>query len=124
MTLDFAAQGPLAGRRILVVEDDFFVADSLALYLRALGADVAGPAPTVEAALDLIGGAERLDGAVLDIQLRGKLVYGVADALTARGVHFVFATGYGPDAIPKRYNDAPRYTKPVEGERLVCLLTR
>ena len=122
MTGDPVAQCRLAGRRILVVEDDFFVADSLALYLRSQGADVVGPAPTVEAALDLIHGADRLEGAVLDVNLRGKLVYPVADALTARGVRFLFATGYGTEAIPKRFENAPRGTKPIDGEELVRLL--
>ena len=121
MTASSVAEGQLAGRRILVVEDDFFVADSLALYLRWRGAEVVGPAPTVEAALGLIDGA-RLDGAVLDVKLRGNYVYPVADALTARGVRFVFATGYGAEAIPNRYAGAPRGTKPIEADEIVRLL--
>jgi hypothetical protein len=55
-----------------------------------------------------------LDGAVLDVKVRDDLVFPVADALRARGVPFVFVTGYEQQAIPDRYSDAEHYRKPLD----------
>jgi CheY-like chemotaxis protein len=92
----------LAGLRLLVVEDDFFIADDLARDLRASGAEVVGPVSNVDSALKLLGATAQLDGAVLDINLQGELAFAVADQLLERKVAFVFATGYDADPIPHR----------------------
>jgi len=76
----------IAGRIVLVVEDEFFVADSLRLYLEQQGAVVVGPVATVDDALEVIGRAERLDAGIVDVNLQGKRAFPVADALAARGV--------------------------------------
>jgi len=107
----------LAGRRILLVEDDFIIADDFAATFVAAGAEVVGPAATPGKALELIERTERLDGAVLDINLQGDLVYAVVDALQARGVPVIFASGYDRAAIPERYADIPFCEKPVDPAR-------
>jgi CheY-like chemotaxis protein len=111
------------GCRYLVVEDEYFIAADLTHLLESLGIEVVGPAASVQEALRLVendGG--RLDGAVLDINLRDERVYPVADALRARGVPFVFTTGYDAAGVPSSYADAPRCEKPVDKARLVrCL---
>lgn len=117
-----SAQGIIAGRRVLVVEDEYFLADRLARDLCALGAEVVGPVPSVDDALDLVEGGARLDGAVLDINLQGEMVYPVADALRARGVPFVFATGYDRTSIPAPYREVPRCEKPVDAQRIAAAL--
>lgn len=104
---------PLAGRRVLLVEDEFFLADDLARALAAQGAAVIGPAATTDDALDLIERDGRLDGAVLDLNPHGEMAFPVADALLARGVPFVFATGYDAASIPARYAGVTRCEKPV-----------
>jgi CheY-like chemotaxis protein len=114
----------LTGRNILIVEDEFFIADSLAMLLESLGAAIVGPASSVAAALDLIRTADRLDGAILDLNLQGQHAFPVADALVTRGVPFVFVTGYGSNSIPERYGQVPRCTKPFQAEDLVELLDR
>jgi CheY-like chemotaxis protein len=87
----------LEGRHILVVEDDYLVAQVLVDLLEDAGAEVIGPIGWIDEAIALIeDGSQKLDGAVLDINLHGKKSYPVADALAARSVGFVFATGYGP----------------------------
>src|SRR3954470_681835 len=89
------------GRRLLIVEDDYLIAADLASSLEELGAEVIGPAGTVEDALELVQrSGETLDGAVLDINLREQRVYPVATALARHGVPFVFVTGYDTVAIP------------------------
>jgi len=84
----------LKGKRILVVEDEALIAVMVEDMLIEMGSEVVGPAATIEQALALAR-AEQLDGAVLDVNVRGERIDPVADALAARGVPMLFATGYG-----------------------------
>jgi len=105
----------LKGRRLLLVEDDYLIAADLTRTLERLGAEVLGPAGSVEDALDLLATANgRLDGAVLDINLGDEQVFPVADALMAQDAPFVFVTGYDAVVIPEAYGAAPRLEKPVD----------
>ena len=113
---------PLAGRRVLIVEDNFHIAVAMARVLKAQGAEIIGPVGTVEEALALIAGGERIDGAVLDINLRGKMVYPVVDLLHSKGVPLVFMTGYDERSIRRAYAGVPCMQKPVTVERLVQAL--
>jgi CheY-like chemotaxis protein len=117
-----AAGKGLAGKRLLVVEDEYMIARDLTWALEGAGAQVVGPVGTVAGALQLIESGGRLDGAVLDISLRDELVYPVADALVARGVPFVFATGYDRAIVPPHYTHTPRCEKPVDKLKLMRLL--
>jgi CheY-like chemotaxis protein len=115
---------PLQGRRLLIVEDDFLIAWDLASSLEDHGISVVGPTGSVEEALDLVESqGERLDAAVLDINLRDQRVYPVANALAARGVPFVFTTGYDAVAIPEPYSSALRCEKPVDKIQLLRWLS-
>lgn len=113
---------PLAARRILVVEDEFLIADEMAEALSAHGAQVVGPAPSVVAALDLIEREAALDHAVLDINLRGQTVFPVAEALWRRAVPFIFTTGYDTALIPPPFANVPRLIKPLRPETVVAIL--
>jgi CheY-like chemotaxis protein len=105
----------LGGLAILAVEDEVLIADELTQALQQFGARVLGPVGYLHEALVVLENADGLDGAVLDLNLHGEPVYPLADALTERGVPYVFLTGYAASAaIPARYNDVPRYEKPVE----------
>jgi hypothetical protein len=85
---------------------------------------VVGPVGSVDEALTLVKReADRLDGAVLDINLRDEHVFPVADLLTERGVPFIFTTGYDGVALPKRYASAPRCEKPVDKMQLLRSLS-
>jgi CheY-like chemotaxis protein len=114
----------LRGRRLLVVEDEYLVAIDLAEALANLGVEVIGPAGSVDEALNFVetAGAE-LDAAVLDINLRDDRVFPVAEVLAARGVPFVFTTGYDAVAIPNAFVDIPRCEKPVDRGQLIRLLS-
>ena len=117
------SQPSLSGRRILVVEDEFFVADDLVQALTRLGAEVLGPVATREEALDLLSTGERIDLAVLDINLEGESVFPVADTLIEQGVPILFATGYDQAAIPAQYQQVLRWEKPFAPEALAHALS-
>lgn len=112
----------LKGKRILLVEDEYFIAQDMARAMAEAGAVVVGPAATVAEALRLIAASGALDAAVLDINLQGEMVFPVADALTTRGVPFVFATGYDRESIPERFSRRIRCEKPVRPDRVARAL--
>ena len=119
---DPSSASALRGRRILVVEDEYMMAEDLRRDLEKVGAQVVGPVPTVADALKLLAQVDTLDGAVLDVNLRGEKAYPVADALRERSVPFVLATGYEQWALPKPYKDVPRCDKPVDLRHLARAL--
>jgi CheY-like chemotaxis protein len=110
---------PLQGSRILVVEDEYYLADEARMILSQVGADIIGPVPTVQQANAVLASNERIDGALLDVNLRGELVFELADALQARGIPFAFATGYDGDVLPDRFADRRVLGKPVRPEELI-----
>lgn len=113
---------PLAGKRVLLVEDEVLIAEMVADMLVGLGATVVGPATTLEAGLALAG-SEDVDAAVLDINLRGERIDPVADLLEARGIPVLFATGYGT-AAGAGQRDGLVIDKPYSQERLASALGR
>jgi DNA-binding NtrC family response regulator len=115
----------LSGCRVLVVEDEMIVAWLLEDILSDLGCAVVGPAASVKQALAMVG-AEAIDAAVLDVNLDGEMSYPVADALAARGVPFVFSTGYDKNRLLDGYRTFPALQKPFHrsdlGDTLAKLL--
>ncbi|HEX2633352.1 MAG TPA: response regulator [Bradyrhizobium sp.] len=116
-----SAADKLSGQRVLIVEDEYFLAQDLAEYLNHLGVEVVGPVGTVTDALELLHYAD-IQGAVLDINLRGERVYPVADVLEQKQVPFVFASGYGGELEPNAYTDIPRCIKPLDFAELANTL--
>jgi CheY-like chemotaxis protein len=112
----------LAGKRILVVEDEVLIAVMVTDMLAGLGVTVIGPATTIEAGLSLAG-SESFDAAVLDINVRGERIDPIADLLVARGIPMLFATGYGMGmgAVAERRN-ASVIDKPYTQEKLASAL--
>ena len=102
----------LAGLRLLVVEDDYMIAEDISMQLEDFGCDVAGPVGTIEEALGMLkrGG---LDGALLDANLNGESSAPIAVALNDASIPFVVATGYGSRELSDGALDAaPRIIKP------------
>ncbi|PRH89288.1 response regulator [Labrys okinawensis] len=87
----------LHGMRLLIVEDEIFLAGDLADYFEEKGAVILGPAPTIEAAQDHVTSA---NAAILDVNINGKMVFPIADRLLALGIPFVFFSSYDEDVIP------------------------
>jgi CheY-like chemotaxis protein len=112
----------IKGRRLLVVEDDYFIVEDLLRELEQAGVEAVGPVPNLGQAMKLLGSSKELDGAILDIDLQGELVFPLADALLSRDIPFVFLTGYEPAMIPPRFNHVPHCTKPVQFSTLADAL--
>lgn len=107
-----AKTASLDGLRILIAEDNLFAAMELEQAVSSLGCRPVGPVAKMQQALDLAR-SEALDGALLDVDLRGELVFPVAEELERRGIPVVFASGYDNGPIfPERFVDFPRLRKP------------
>ena len=118
------AEQRLQGRHVLVVEDEYLIAELLGYGLEGAGAVVVGPAASVASALDLIQSGERIDAAVLDMNLQGERSYPVADLLQERRVPFLFTTGYDPMTVRPDYKHVPRCDKPMTAERVILAISR
>jgi PAS domain S-box-containing protein len=106
-------------RRILLVEDEALIALQAEAALTAAGCAVVGPAARVADAFDLFY-AQEVDAALLDINVAGESVSGLADLLAAKGVPFAFCTGYGDvSTLPAGHRSAPRIAKPFTLEQLL-----
>ena len=101
-----------AGRRVLVVEDESLVAMLLETILEDMGCVPVGPAATVEEGLQMASEGDPVDAALLDVNVAGKQVFPIAEALKARGVPFVFSTGYGEGGLPDQWRGQPTLQKP------------
>jgi CheY-like chemotaxis protein len=111
----------LAGKRVLVVEDEFLVAAMIEDALAEVDAVVVGPAATLGEGLRLVE-RETLDLAILDVNLNGERSDAIADALAAQNIPFVRATGYG-EAAGRRYGGTV-LDKPYSVEKLIAALER
>jgi len=113
----------LDGLRVLVVEDESLLSLLLEDMLSDLGCTVVGTAATVAAAVEAITKIEA-DAAILDIKLGEEKSYAVAEALAARGVPFVFATGYGDVHLDDPWQGRPVLQKPFAQNQLADVLGR
>lgn len=119
--IDMAGAADLSGQRILVVEDDYYLANDTARALQGAGAEVIGPCPNEDAARDAIIDAPPT-GAILDINLNGRRSFELARELNKQGIPFVFVTGYNQEVIPTEFEAVSRLQKPVEFRRIVSVL--
>ena len=103
----------MAGKRILVVEDEVIVAMLLEDILADAGATVVGPAARVARALELLA-AEPVDAALLDLNLAGEVTTPVAEELRRREIPFAFATGYGAAGLPEGFAGQAVLPKPFQ----------
>ncbi|WP_427792738.1 response regulator [Brevundimonas diminuta] len=102
----------LSGRRVLIVEDESLVAMLLEAILSDLGCMVVGPESNIGDGLRVVASDVQLDAALLDVNVAGQEVFPVASALKARGIPFVFSTGYGESGLPEEWRGNPTVQKP------------
>ena len=108
--------------RILVLEDEFIIADEIASMLEDAGHEVIGPAGSVSDALARLNGDERPDVAIIDANLRGTSSLPVAEWLRAHGIPFCVCTGYRSDDLHKTFGDIVVLQKPVTPPTLLSAL--
>jgi CheY-like chemotaxis protein len=114
----------LQGRRVLVIEDESLVAMLLETILEDMGCTVVGPESNIDDGLIAATTEASLDAALLDVNVAGREVFPVAEALRARGVPFVFSTGYGEAGLPEHWRGNPTIQKPfTEGAIRDALMT-
>lgn len=113
----------LTGKRILIVEDEYFIASDLRNDLAKAGAVVVGPVGDLDKGLALAVG-EALDATLLDVNVEGAHSYAIADALAARGVPYAFLTGYDAWALPSEHRGTPRIAKPFLWEQVAACIER
>jgi CheY-like chemotaxis protein len=110
-------RGTAKGARVLVVEDELMIRMLLEDMLGELGYIVAAQAARIDEALEAAKNGV-FDVAILDINLNGQTIVPVAEALHARGMPFVFATGYGELGLPEAFRDRPTLKKPFQMDGL------
>jgi DNA-binding NtrC family response regulator len=106
-----SSPNPLQGARVLVLEDEFFLADDLVRTLREKGAEPVGPANSVRQAETLLA-REHLDAAILDLNLHGEMASDFVERIAA-SLPCLIVSGYGNDAVAERIRHLPRVEKPV-----------
>ena len=123
MTSVSKEQSAAHGKRILVVEDELMIRMLLEDMLGELGYTIAAEAARIDEALQAAKNAD-FDLAILDVNLNGEPISPVADALAARGMPFVFATGYGEQGLPETYRGRPTLKKPFQLDGLKQMLEK
>ena len=113
----------LAGKRVLVVEDEWLVAMLVQDLLSDVGCVIVGPFARVTEAL-AAARTEAVDVAVLDVNVGGEQAFAVAYQLETRGVPFLFLTGYGRSALPKDRLDWEVQSKPFNSAQLTASLAQ
>jgi CheY-like chemotaxis protein len=113
-----------ARRRIMIVEDEYMLAEALDELFTGQGYAVVGPTGTLWESLALLDVVEKPDVALLDVNLGGEPVFPVADRLIELGVPYVFITGYDSGSIPERYRDATHCRKPFSTASLTSAVAK
>lgn len=111
----------LTGQRVLVLEDDYYLASDTANAVRDAGGTVVGPFSNERSALEEIASG-RPTAALLDVNLGAGPSYEAARVLVRRGIPFIFLTGYDDDVIPTEFANVQRLRKPVESARMLSCL--
>jgi DNA-binding response OmpR family regulator len=109
------------GLRVFVVEDEAMIRMMVIDMLEELGCPVAAEAGDVEEAAKLARSAD-FDLAILDVNLKGKLITPVAKLIMARRCPIIFATGYGSEGLPEGFRDFPALPKPFQLETLAAAI--
>jgi two-component SAPR family response regulator len=115
--------GAAAKHRVLVVEDEMLIGMLLEDMLTDLGHEVAAIVPRLKEAMAAVD-RETYDLAILDVHLHGESAFPVADVLIAKGIPFVFATGYGERGLPENYRGRPVLQKPFAKDDLERVLKK
>ncbi len=107
---------------ILVVEDEYWIAQDLARQISRDGSTVVGPAATPAKALALLATTPDIGGAILDVRLGAETAFAIAETLSDREIPFVFFTGYDDISWPPRFRGTPKISKTADWRDLKGIL--
>ena len=110
-------EAELKGKRILLVEDSPVVAPFTVDVLEELGCEVVGPAPNMASAREFVEEGA-FDAALMDVHIRGERIFGLCEMLEAKGLPFVFTSGYADWQMPEKWQERPRLQKPYTLEQV------
>ena len=108
----------LDGARVLIVEDEFFLADDLARSLNGARGVAVGPVNTIDEAEEVIR-SEPVDAAIVDLNLRGTMAFEFVKRLAATELPCLIVSGYGEDALPESLAGIPRLEKPIRPSSVI-----
>lgn len=115
------ASETLTDARVLIVEDEFLLADDLARALKAAGGEPVGPVSTIRQAEELIK-RERIDAAIVDLNLHGEMASEFAERLASANLPCLIVSGYAHDGLPETVSTIPRIEKPVSPDKVLRAL--
>src|SRR5689334_20857606 len=104
--------GAFTDARVLIVEDEFLLADDLARALRAAGGQPVGPVSTIKQAEELLA-RQPVDAAIIDLNLHGEMASEFAERLAASNLPCLIVSGYAHDGLPDTMSTIPRIERPV-----------
>ena len=113
----------LEGTRILLIEDEYYIADDVRRILVAAGAEVVGPVGTLETAEAAVR-SEQFDCALVDLNLHGESAAPLAERMAALDLPLAITTGYGSPAVPEHLQGVPRIEKPYDPSIMVDVVHR
>jgi len=111
----------LKDTRVLILEDEFLIADDLARAVREAGGSPVGPVNSVQEAGKLVA-REKLDAAIVDLNLRGQMASEFVEQLAATGLPCLIVSGYADEALPESLAAIPRVEKPISPDSAVRAL--
>jgi two-component SAPR family response regulator len=114
---------PLADKHVLIVEDQYLIADEMRRAVVALGGAVVGPCASLDAA-ERTTSEQAIDFAILDVNIQGREVFSLAEELQRRSIPFIFATGYDDWVMPEGFRRHHRLQKPVTARTLRAAVVR
>jgi DNA-binding response OmpR family regulator len=109
----------LSGLSVLILEDEYYLAEDAKQALEDAGAEVVGPCSDAAEAVALVD-QNKPDCALVDVNLGRGANFAPAQALLARGVPIIFMTGYDSNVIPPAFSHLPCLQKPTQGDRIVA----
>jgi CheY-like chemotaxis protein len=112
----------MQAKSILVVEDEYFLADDCVSLIREAGLGIVGPIASVEEALELVSSGGLFDGALVDVNLQGSSVFPLLDLLVEKELPVAVYTGY-PE-LPEKYSRLPLFRKPDQARLAVKYLSQ
>lgn len=113
----------LGGAQVLIIEDEFLLADDIARALRQAGGEPLGPVSTISQAQKLVG-ENAIDAAIIDVNLHGEMASEFISRLAATALPCLIVSGYAGDALPESLSGIPRLEKPVSAASVIQLLAK